>query len=177
MKLFNLRLASLPFLALLTACSGDRIEQVEDKMKAIRDEPAQKVTQPPVFDPIQSFNYGAEKLRSPFMPPSLLERMAQEMAQGNKVVPDEDRPKEQLEQFELTQLIMRGIIEEPTGERYALVEDPTGTIFPARVGNHMGKNYGRIVEITPRQVNLIEVVPDGARGFVERPKSILAPEA
>lgn len=165
-----------PLCLLLGACLGGRPDRVQQKMQKIREEKAQPITQPPVFELIKSFDYGAMPLRSPFMPPSLMERLAQEAVRGDTVVPDEDRPPEQLELFELEQLVMRGIIEEPTGDRYALVEDPTGTLFPARVGNHMGKNYGRIVEITPRQVNLIEIVPDGANGFVERPKTLLAPE-
>lgn len=160
---------------IVSGCMADRVEDVENKMQEIRQNPAQEISQPPVFESVKSFNYGAEKLRSPFMPPSLQSRLAEEAAVGNQVVPDQNRPKEQLEQFDLAQLVMRGIIEEPTGERYALVEDPTGTLFPARVGNYMGKNDGRIVEINAREVNLIEIVPDGGDGYVERPKTILAP--
>lgn len=166
----------LPAVALVSGCIGDRVEQVENKMLEIRNKPAKEISQPPIFDSIKSFSYGAEKLRSPFMPPSLQSRLAEEAAVGDQVLPDEGRPKEQLEQFDLSQLVMRGIMQEPTGERYALVEDPTGKLIAARVGNYMGTDYGRIVEINAREINLIEIVPNGSKGYVERPKTILAPE-
>ena len=161
----------------LSGCVVDRVQEVEQQMQSIKDGAAQPMAQPPIFETVQSFSYGAESLRSPFMPPSLQARLSEQEEVGSAVVPDEDRPKEQLEQFDLSQLVMRGIIQEPTGERYALVEDPAGTIFPARVGNYIGKNYGRIVEINARDINLIEIVPDGTQGYVERPKTILAPDS
>lgn len=168
-------LSTLPLYLTLTACMTDRVDNVESKMLDIRNNPAKEISQPPIFDAIQSFDYGAEKLRSPFMPPSLQSRLAEEAAVGAQVSPDQNRPKEQLEYFDLSQLVMKGIMQEPTGERYAMVEDPTGKLIAARVGNHMGKDYGRIVEINARDINLIEIVPNGSKGFVERPKTILAP--
>jgi type IV pilus assembly protein PilP len=38
----------------------------------------------------------------------------------------------------------------------------------------MGKNDGRIAEITPTQINLIEIVPDSRVGYVEKPASLVA---
>ena len=36
------------------------------------------------------------------------------------------------------------------------------------VGNHMGSDFGRIVSITSASVQLIEVVPTGRGGWIER---------
>ena len=38
----------------------------------------------------------------------------------------------------------------------------------------MGKNEGRIAEITPTQINLIEIIPDSRVGYVEKANSIVA---
>ena len=160
----------------LIGCA-DRVDAVQERMAQIRSEPALPIEAPPVFNPIQSFSYSAENLRSPFVPPSLERRIDEQARMGGPVMPDLSRPKEQLEQFEIDQLVMRGIIQDPSGSRYALIEDPAGTLVPARVGNYIGRNFGRIVEITPQTVNIIEIVPDGGRGFVERPKTMLAPDA
>lgn len=168
---------SIASLAFLTGCLEDRVAVVESEMAKIRSKPAKEVSPPPVFEQVESFNYNASKLRSPFMPPTLSERLSEDSAAGSQVEPDLDRPTEQLEQFSLVELTMKGIMQDSAGELYALVEDPTGTLFPARVGNHMGKNHGRIVDISARQIELIEIVPDGAKGYVERPKTILAPES
>lgn len=163
---------------LVSGCVKDRVAEVEAEMKQIRDKPAKPIEQPPVFEQVKSFNYSASNLRSPFMPPSLAQRLLEEQqSEGSSIQPDLDRPTEQLEAFDLAQLIMKGIMQDQSGERYALVEDPTGTIFPARIGNYMGKNHGRIVDITARQIDLIEIVPDGTKGYVERPKTILSPES
>ena len=40
----------------------------------------------------------------------------------------------------------------------------------------MGKNHGRIVEITELQINLVEIVPTGSGGWIERPQSITLQE-
>jgi type IV pilus assembly protein PilP len=40
----------------------------------------------------------------------------------------------------------------------------------------MGQNYGEIIGITPSEVNLIEVVPDGLGGYMERSANIALSE-
>jgi type IV pilus assembly protein PilP len=40
------------------------------------------------------------------------------------------------------------------------------------VGNHMGQNYGRIVAITDSEIQLVEIIPDGLGGYLERPAAI-----
>ena len=42
-----------------------------------------------------------------------------------------------------------------------------------KVGSYAGKNHGRITEITQSQISLMEIVPDGRDGWVERPRSIV----
>ena len=39
----------------------------------------------------------------------------------------------------------------------------------------MGKNHGRIVEITSTQVNLIEIVEDARLGYVEKSANLVSP--
>jgi type IV pilus assembly protein PilP len=40
------------------------------------------------------------------------------------------------------------------------------------VGNHMGQNDGKIIDITPSKISLIEIVPDGLGGYIERPAAL-----
>ena len=37
----------------------------------------------------------------------------------------------------------------------------------------MGMNQGRIIEITPIRIDLLEIVPDGRDGYIERPRSLV----
>ena len=91
------------------------------------------------------------------------------------VRPDINRIKEPLEQYELSQLVFRGVVISPEGQRYALIQRPDGSVASVKVGDYLGLNDGRIVEITPTQVNLIEIVPDSRAGFVEKPQSLVSP--
>ena len=40
------------------------------------------------------------------------------------------------------------------------------------VGNHLGQNYGRVVAVTDSEIRLVEVIPDGIGGYLERPAKI-----
>ena len=62
------------------------------------------------------------------------------------------RVKEPLEQYELSQLVFRGVVTSPEGQRYALVQRPDGSVANAEVGDYLGLNDGRIVEITRRRL-------------------------
>ena len=173
-KLPKLRLLLLSATVLsITGCT-DRIGLAEQAMADIRNQPAQPIEPPPKAELVEDFVYSASAQRSPFLPPSLVN------VQGpttfiDGVRPDITRVKEPLEQYELTQLIFRGVVISPEGQQYALVQRPDGSVASVRVGNYLGLNDGRIVEITPTQINLIEIVPDSRAGFVEKPQSLVSP--
>jgi type IV pilus assembly protein PilP len=154
----------------LSGCSS-RIDAVNDSMKQIQAEPPLPVPPPPVFLPVPTFGYAAQQMRSPFMPPSLAQELV--VMAGRRVMPDLARPPQYLEQFSLEELRMRGTIQSPKAPLFALIESPDGNVMRVQVGNYMGKNFGRVVGITPSQVNVIEIVPDGRDGFVERPRSLV----
>lgn len=157
----------------LTGCS-DRVGQAQEAMEQIRNEPAQPIEPPPKAEVIEDFVYRSSLLRSPFLPPSLVNVQAP-TAPIDGVRPDISREKEPLEQFELEQLTFRGMVISPEGQQFALISRPDGSVASVKVGDYIGLNDGRIVEITPTQINLIEIVPDSRAGFVERPQSLVSP--
>lgn len=157
----------------LTGCSAS-FEDVQAQMEAIRQKPRGKVEPPPEFTPMPTFTYAAHQLRSPFAPPMSAEQML--MNSGKKVEPDLNRPQEYLERFNLEALRFRGTLQRPNGPLFALVEDSNGGVQRVRVGNYMGKNQGKVMEIAPTQISIVEVVPDGRDGWVERPRSLTLSE-
>lgn len=166
------KLAVIGMAILLTGCE-DRISLANQKMLEIRNQPAQPIKPPPTPERVEAFTYNAGNLRSPFMPTSLMLQASQvEQIQGVK--PDENRIKEPLEQFELNQLVYKGSVVSQSGELYGLIQTPDGGIVSIKNGNHLGKNSGRVAEITPTQINLIEIVPDSRVGYVEKPATIAA---
>ena len=158
----------------LTGCS-DRIGMAEEAMHEIRNEPSQPIEAPPQAEKIDDFVYSASLLRSPFLPPSLVSIQAPESSSFEGVRPDITRIKEPLEQHEIAELTFRGMVITAEGQQYALVQRPDGSVASVKVGDYLGLNDGRIVEITPTQINLIEIVPDSRAGFVERPQSLVSP--
>jgi type IV pilus assembly protein PilP len=55
---------------------------------------------------------------------------------------------------------------------YGLVETKDGVVHRVSIGNYMGQNDGRIIQITPTQIRLVEIVPDGLGGFMKRPAAL-----
>ena len=86
--------------------------------------------------------------------------------------PDLDRPREVLENFDLKSLAMVGTLQGVEGNLFALIRDNSGGIHRVRTGNYMGQNYGRIVGVSETRIELIEIVPNGRGGWVERPRSL-----
>jgi len=169
------KILALGLLATLTlaGCSAS-FDDVQSQMQAIRQKPRGKVEPPPEFNPMPTFTYAAHQLRSPFAPPVSADQ--QMLNTGKKVEPDLNRPQEYLERFNLEALRLRGTLQKPSGPLYALVEDSNGGVQRVRVGNYLGKNQGKIVDITPTQVAIVEIVPDGRDGWVERPRSLTLSE-
>lgn len=157
----------------LAGCSAS-FDDVQSQMEAIRQKPRGKVEPPPEFNPMPTFTYAAHQLRSPFAPP--LGADQQVLNTGKKVEPDLSRPQEYLERFNLEALRLRGTLQKPAGLLYALIEDSNGGVQRVRVGNYLGKNQGKIVDITATQVAIVEIVPDGRDGWVERPRSLILSE-
>jgi len=155
----------------LSGCSTG-FDEIKARMDAIRKQPRGRVEPPPEFTPLPSFTYAAHQLRSPFTPPET--EMMIKVRQGDKpVMPDFSLPQEFLEKFNLEALRMRGTLQRPGSVLYGLIEDGEGGVQRVKIGNYVGKNHGRITEITQSQINLIEIVPDGRDGWVERPRSIV----
>lgn len=154
---------------LLTGCSAS-FDDVESQMEAIRQKPRGRVEPPPEFTPMPTYTYAAHQLRSPFAPP--VDAAQLDATSGKAVEPDFTRPQEYLERFNLESLRLRGTLQRPEGPLFALIEDGNGGVQRVKVGNYLGKNQGRIVEITPTQLSIVEIVPDGRDGWVERPRSL-----
>ncbi len=85
--------------------------------------------------------------------------------------PDIDRTKEFLEEFPLDSLRMVGTLAS-SGDYTGLVQTTDGLIHRVRVDNYMGQNDGRIVEINESEIRLVEIVPDGLGGYLERPAAV-----
>lgn len=156
---------------LLIGCSRpSAMDDLQQFIIEVSLRPGGPVEPMPQFQPYEAFTYSAASLRSPFDVP-IMAGTGEAGPQVNLVQPDFDRPPEILEGFALTDLVMVGMI---TRDRtyIALIRDLNGTLHRAGVGNYLGRNHGRITRVTASDVELVEIVPSGDGGWVERPRTI-----
>lgn len=62
------------------------------------------------------------------------------------------------------------------GARSALILTPEQEVQRVRVGNHMGSNFGRITRIGDTQIDMVEIVPNGQGGWIERSRAMALKE-
>jgi len=156
---------------LLAGCSGRDFSDIDEFMAEKRSRPGGIIEPIPTFKAYEAFAYSATRLRSPFDRPIEVREITQLQAISS-VKPDEDRVREFLEQYTFDSLAMVGTLER-NGERWALVRDPEGGIHRVQVGNFLGRNHGKIVELTDAYLAVVEIVSDGTDdGWVERPRTI-----
>ncbi len=122
----------------------------------------------PQFKPYESFTYSAADLRDPFEAAIDLE---EDGDKDDLLSPDKTRPRQPLEAFPLDTLRMVGVLEQ--GDNlWGLIEDPKQVVHRVQVGNYMGQNEGAITGITEGEIFLVEIIPDGVGGYIERDASI-----
>lgn len=158
------------FALLLVGCDS-RIDAVNQEMANIRNQPPIPIEPAPTFNPVPSFNYSAQQLRSPFLPSSLANEL--KIMSGKRVYPNFSRQQQPLESYPLESLSLKGSMKGSAGQTVGLIQTPDGEIERVQRGNYMGMNQGRIVEITPTRIDLLEIVPDGREGYIERPRSLV----
>jgi len=169
-------LVLLSLTLLLSGCGGNgQFDDLRAQMAAIKNRPKGRIEPPPEFKVYKAFTYSASSLRSPFEPPTDVELTPMPQKRSN-VKPDLNRPKEVLEQYGIDSLVMVGTLERAGGTLYALVRDPDNGLHRVKIGNHMGRNFGKIVSITPTKIEVIEIVSDGQDGWVERPRTLVLRE-
>lgn len=125
----------------------------------------------PEFKPYESFSYSAANLRSPFQPPVEEQPMYSGVSRDD-VKPDPYRTREFLEEFSFDSLRMVGTIRKSDGNLWGLVMDADAGIHRVKSGNYMGRNHGKIIGVSETGIDVIEIVPDGRGGWVERPRTM-----
>ena len=155
---------------LLVGCSPSRdYSDLEAFMDEVDSRPRGRIDPIPPLQTVAPFSYAVSNKRSPFEPPVVVKRLKRQ--EGPQVTPDFNRVKQFLEQFPVAQLSMVGTLAQGA-EKFALIQDPQGGVTTVRTGDYMGTDHGKIQEVADTAVELIEIVPDGAGGWVERARSI-----
>ena len=122
----------------------------------------------PVIRTFETFAYQAQGKRDPFSPSSA-EMQNDSATSGPR--PDENRAKQPLEMFALDSLKMVGTVGAGAGME-ALIKDPGGVIHRVHRNEYMGQSYGRVTGVAEDRIDLVELVPNGTGGWMERQASM-----
>lgn len=173
----------LAMLLVLGGCVSRDISDLEQWTEDVLTRPGGRIQPLPEIKPYEAYSYqSAEKdARDPF-------QAFYRQAQKEEVVKAEDvgltqemkreieeRNKEELEQFELDSLRMVGTLEN-NDENWAIISDPENTVHRVKVGNYMGRNIGKIMNIFEDRVELREIVQDSNGRWDERQAAIVLVE-
>lgn len=166
----HLRILSVGLgLLLLVSCGGAPNDDIYVFINENKQRPVGKIKPLKRYPPYKPYTYSAQQLRSPFEPPSAIEQKV--LIATSNVQPDIDRQKQRLENFEFSSLAMVGTVKQ--GDTlWALIRDPEGSIERVKNGYYLGKNNGRIVNVDDQSIDVIEIVPNGSDGWLERPNAL-----
>lgn len=164
---------------LLGGCVNKDMSDLENYVQEILARPGGRIEPLPPIKPYERYLYqaGSMELRDPFR--SFLIR-----EEEKKPITPADDPeqrkyateilthnREDLEQFELDALRMVGILEDKK-ILWGIVQDTTGVVHRVQVGNYLGRNYGKILNIQEDRIDLREIVKDSEGRWEEREASL-----
>ena len=170
-KLGAYKVTCIVMLCLLGAgCGGGREhEDLHIFMEDAKSQPRGQIEPLPTFKLYESFKYSTLAFRSPFEKPLTI--AADDTSGKSAVKPDENRKKEYLEAFNFATFTLVGTLRRG-GLLWPLINDGAGGVHRVALGNFLGKNHGKIVSVSPTKLVVVEIVPDGEGGWVERPRAL-----
>lgn len=170
----RIAIPGLLVIGLLSGCSGDgEFADLQEFVAQTNAKPSGAIEPLPEFKPYESFQYSAAGMRAPFDKPVEVKLIKYQDGKAREdIKPDFKRPKEYLEGFSIDALKMVGTINMEGDGLWALVDDAEGGVHKVRPGNYLGRNHGRVTAIDSGQIDLIEIVPDGHGGWLERPRTL-----
>jgi len=148
----------------VTSEPGDA-PNLEVWVEEVKQRPAPALEPLPVMQQFETFEYSAQGIRDPFS------NAFTDESNGSGPRPDSNRRKEITEQYPLDSMSMVGTIG-VGGRMVGLVLAPDKVTYRISPGNYLGQNDGRVTAVNEDRIELVELVPDGAGGWLERPASL-----
>lgn len=166
-------------LILVSGCvSSDKSDLVSWRDEVLA-RPGGRIEPLPEFKPYEAYAYksGSEGLRDPFQAFYQQRVEAETIVNQNAGLTGEqereirNRNREELEKYELDSLKMVGTMTNE-GNSWGVIADPDGNVTRVRVGNYMGRNIGKIVNIFEDRIELREIIQNNQGRWEERQAAI-----
>ena len=121
----------------------------------------------PFIEPYESVLYSSGSLVNPFLELSLRKSKKVGNAVDIKQIFQPERRREVLEDFPLDALKFMGTLFQD-GRAWVLMSTPDGGTHRITLGNHIGRQSGKIIDINEREILLREVIKNPAGEWEER---------
>jgi len=154
------------FILLLSACSGDQGDDLDQFMASAANDMSKTVAPLPEVLPYSPLQYNADGiLTDPF-------KAKKAVGKVSSLQPNTSRPKEALEAFPLESLKYVGSMSKKN-VTYALIRTPDNAVQQIKKGNYIGPNFGLVTQINEADITVKEIIQDDLTGdWVERNASI-----
>lgn len=157
---------------LLIGCAAEEHQDLRQWMRDEAKDMRGRVAPLPEITAFPVVAYETEKLTQPFAPGKIVTLDAI----ADKTAPDRARPLQPLEIFPIEDLKVVGIISAGTVP-YALIQTPSpNKPKHVRVGEFMGRSFGKITAITKDGITVLETVKDASGAWVEQERSLMLPK-
>ena len=155
----------------LAGCAQPSMDDLNRYVEEVLARESRQIDPLPEIAPYRVHTYQMSDAKDPFEPffDETPEQVAETSTSG--IRPPSNHVPEELEAFALDSLRMVGTLEMQDGI-WGVVRASDGTVHRVQVNNYMGRNYGRIINIQEERIDLIEIIPDGAGGWMEREASL-----
>ena len=152
----------------LVACGQSSQQEIRQWMTTQRNAVAPRVEPIPEPKRFVPQRYGSESAVPPFSPEKLFSALRSESASGSSALirTELERRKEPLEFVPLDSMAMVGLMDR--GARKVALIRIDKLLYQVGVGQYLGQNFGRVVQIGEHEVVLREIVQDPAGDWVER---------
>lgn len=159
-----------PFL--LLGCAAEEHQDLREWMRSEAKNMKGKVPPPPEVPEFKVIEYEVAALTQPFAPSKIVTLEAA----ADKSTPDRARPQQPLELFPIEDLRVVGVITAGSVP-YALIQTPPpNKPKHVRVGEYMGRSFGKITAITKDGVTVLETVKDANGAWVEQERKLDVPK-
>ena len=163
----------------VSGCVSSDMSDLQNWVSETLARPGGRIEPLPEFKPYEAYTYvcGEKGCRDPFQ--SFYQQRAteeKEVDQNAGLTAEMERElrnrnREELEAYELDSLQMVGTMENDNNF-WGIILDPDGNVTRVRVGNYMGRNIGKIVNIFEDRIELREIVQNNQGRWEERQQTI-----
>ncbi len=152
----------------MQACQNGDMSDLKEFVDTAYENEKPEIEPLPEIQPYSGYEYSAEENDDPF-DFSNIETSQQNALAESGLRPDANRRKEDLEKFPLDALKMVGTMTQES-QSWVIVKTAEGTAHRAGLGNYMGQQEGKIIEIIPdeQKVVLAELVQDTSGRWITR---------